>query len=63
MTPLLRQIAEFGRWLTGAILLIVSGTFAHGILVRDYSATDMFLAAVGLATETRVWSKTIALGN
>lgn len=48
-TPLLRQIAGFGRQLTVAILLLAALTFAFGLLVRDYSATDMFLASVSLA--------------
>ncbi|MEY6432223.1 cation-transporting P-type ATPase [Thioalkalicoccus limnaeus] len=48
-TPLLRQIAQFGRWLTVAILTIAALTFAFGTLWRDYSATEMFMAAVGLA--------------
>ena len=48
-TPLLRQMAEFGRWLTGAIIAVAALTFAFGVLTRDYSAPDMFLAAVGLA--------------
>lgn len=48
-TPLLRQMNQFGRWLTIAILVIATATFAFGILARDYSASDMFLAAVGLA--------------
>lgn len=48
-TPLLRQMAQFGRWLTIAILGIALITFAFGSLVRDYVATEMFLAAVSLA--------------
>jgi len=48
-TPLLRQMAQFGRWLTMAILGIAIITFAFGSLVRDYVATEMFLAAVSLA--------------
>jgi magnesium-transporting ATPase (P-type) len=48
-TPLLRQMAQFGRWLTLAILGIAVITFAFGLLVRDYAATEMFLAAVSLA--------------
>ncbi len=48
-TPLLRQMAQFGRWLTVAILGIALITFAFGLLIRDYSATEMFLAAVSLA--------------
>jgi magnesium-transporting ATPase (P-type) len=48
-TPLLRQLAVFGHWLTGAILAIAAFAFAFGTLLRDYSVDDMFLAAVGLA--------------
>ncbi|MDY6980784.1 MAG: cation-transporting P-type ATPase, partial [Pseudomonadota bacterium] len=48
-TPLLRKIAEFSRWLTGAILIIATVTFAFGVLVKDYTISEMFLAAVGLA--------------
>ena len=48
-TPLLRQISQFGRWLTVAILGLAAVTFAFGVLLRDYLATEMFLAAVSLA--------------
>ncbi|WP_078460229.1 cation-transporting P-type ATPase [Solemya velum gill symbiont] len=48
-TPLLRQMAQFGGWLTLAILGIAAITFAFGLLIRGYAATDMFLAAVSLA--------------
>ncbi len=48
-TPLLRRIGQFGRWLTLTILLITSLTFIFGLLFRGYTATEMFLAAVGLA--------------
>ncbi|MEA3273776.1 MAG: cation-transporting P-type ATPase [Pseudomonadota bacterium] len=48
-TPLLRQMAQFGRWLTAAILLLAAASFAFGVLVRDYTAAEMFLASVGLA--------------
>lgn len=48
-TPLLQKIAQFSRWLTGAILIIASGTFAFGVLIKDYTSGEMFLAAVGLA--------------
>jgi magnesium-transporting ATPase (P-type) len=48
-TPLLRQMAQFGRWLTAAILVLAAGSFAFGVLVRDYTAAEMFLASVGLA--------------
>jgi magnesium-transporting ATPase (P-type) len=42
-------MAQFGRWLTVAILGIAIVTFAFGTLVRDYAAAEMFLAAVSLA--------------
>ncbi len=48
-TPLLRQMASFGRWLTLAIVLIAAIAFAFGIAVHGYTAAEMFLAAVGLA--------------
>jgi len=48
-TPLIRQLDRFGRQLTIAILVAAALTMAFGILVRSYSATEMFLAAVGLA--------------
>jgi magnesium-transporting ATPase (P-type) len=48
-TPLLRQIAGFARQLTLIILALAGLTFAFGLLFRAYSATEMFLAAVGLA--------------
>jgi magnesium-transporting ATPase (P-type) len=48
-TPLTRQLAVFGRWLTVAILLLTGATFALGYWLRGFSAADMFLAAVGIA--------------
>jgi magnesium-transporting ATPase (P-type) len=48
-TPLVRQFAHFGRWLTVAILLLAAATFALGYYLRGFSAADMFLAAVGIA--------------
>ena len=48
-TPLLRQMAQFGRWLTLAILGVAIITFVFGSLVRDYVPAEMFLAAVSLA--------------
>ncbi len=48
-TPLVRQMAAFGRMLTGAILALAAGTFAFGVLVHAEPAADMFMAAVGLA--------------
>lgn len=48
-TPLMRKMAVFARWLTGAILAVAAALFAFGVLARGYSASDMFSAAVGLA--------------
>ena len=48
-TPLLRKLAQFSRWLTLAILLVSAMVMLFGVLLRGYSANDMFLAAVGLA--------------
>ncbi len=48
-TPLLRQIAQFGRWLSGAIGILAVATFAFGFWVRDYDLVETFLAAVSLA--------------
>ncbi|NOY72603.1 MAG: cation-transporting P-type ATPase [Gammaproteobacteria bacterium] len=48
-TPLLRQLGQFSRWLTIAIMAIASLTFVFGSLVRDYVIAEMFLAAVSLA--------------
>ncbi len=48
-TPLLRQMDQFARWLTLAILLLAIVTFSFGLLLRGYGAVEMFLAAVSLA--------------
>ncbi|MGV8892362.1 MAG: cation-transporting P-type ATPase [Burkholderiaceae bacterium] len=48
-TPLLRQLAVFGRWLTWAILVLSGFVFAFGVWVSGYAAADMFLVAVGIA--------------
>ncbi len=48
-TPMLRQMDHFSRLLTMAILFIAGVTFLFGIGIRDYAASEMFIAAVGLA--------------
>lgn len=48
-TPLLKQLAHFGRWLTVAILLLATATFVFGFFYRAYPLTEMFMAAIGLA--------------
>jgi magnesium-transporting ATPase (P-type) len=67
-TPLLRQMAQFGHWLTMAILVIAAANFAFGVLVRDYMIADMFLASVSLAVAAipeglpAIMTITLALG-
>ncbi len=48
-TPLLQDIARFGRWLSVAIVTLAALTFAFGYWVRDYDILETFLAAVSLA--------------
>ncbi len=48
-TPLLRQMSEFGRWLTLIILVAAVLIFGFGVWVRAYPMTDMFMAVVGLS--------------
>ena len=48
-TPLLQQMNIFARWLTLTIGIIAAATFAYGILLQNYTVSEMFLAAVGLA--------------
>jgi potassium/sodium efflux P-type ATPase len=48
-TPLLRQMARFGRQLTVGILLLAGLTLAFAVGVRGYAVVDAFMAAVGLA--------------
>jgi magnesium-transporting ATPase (P-type) len=67
-TPLLRKMAVFARWLTAFILVAAGVLFAFGLLVRGYSATEMFTAAVGLAVAAipeglpAILTVTLALG-
>ncbi|MEJ2393427.1 MAG: cation-transporting P-type ATPase [Candidatus Thiodiazotropha sp.] len=48
-TPLLRQLDIFGRKLTLAILGLALISFLFGVLLRDYTVSEMFMASVGLA--------------
>lgn len=48
-TPLLRQVAVFGRWLSAVIVMVSVLTFAIGHWVRETGMAEMFLAAVSLA--------------
>jgi len=49
MTPLLRQMADFARLLTGIIVVIAALTMIFGVFVHNNSMSEMFMAAVGLA--------------
>jgi|688.fasta_scaffold61667_2 magnesium-transporting ATPase (P-type) len=48
-TPLLRQMAQFGRWLSAGIVVVAGATFAFGYWIRGFDAVEMFMAAVSLA--------------
>jgi magnesium-transporting ATPase (P-type) len=49
VTPLLRQIAEFSRWLTLIILVAAAITFLYGWSVQHSSPPELFMAVVSLA--------------
>ncbi|MBK8814493.1 MAG: cation-transporting P-type ATPase [Methylococcaceae bacterium] len=49
VTPLLRQIAEFSRWLTVLILAVSAITFFYGWSIEHSSPTELFLSVVSLA--------------
>jgi magnesium-transporting ATPase (P-type) len=49
VTPLVRQIAEFSRWLTVIILAVAVVTFIYGWSIEHSSPTELFLAVVSLA--------------
>ncbi len=67
-TPLLRQIAQFSKWLTAAILVMAGSTFAYGYFVQGFLWQDMFATAVGLAVAAipeglpAVMTVTLAIG-
>jgi magnesium-transporting ATPase (P-type) len=48
-SPLLRQMAVFGRWLTLVVLSLATGIFFYGWLWQDYPLNEIFLAAVSMA--------------
>ena len=48
-SPLLRQMAVFGRWLTLVVLSLAAGIFVYGWLWQDYPLNEIFLAAVSMA--------------
>lgn len=48
-TPLLADMSRFARYLTLIIVALAGLTFAFGVLLRGYSASEMLMASVGLA--------------
>jgi magnesium-transporting ATPase (P-type) len=48
-TKFIRQLEEFSRLLTIAIIGLAVATFAFGFFIRSYKISEMFLAGVGLA--------------
>ena len=49
VTPLLRQIADFSRWLTLTILVVATVTFLYGWTIQHSTPTELFMAVVSLA--------------
>lgn len=48
-TPLLRQLAVFGRWLSGVIMVLAIAMLVYGMLLGHYRLDVMLLAAVSIA--------------
>lgn len=48
-TPLVRQMAQLGRWITLAVLAAATLLFVFGWWVRELPVLQTFMAAVGLA--------------
>lgn len=67
-TPLVRQMAQLGRWITLAVLAAAALLFGFGWGVRGLPAVDTFMAAVGLAVAAipeglpAILSVTLAIG-
>lgn len=67
-TPLVRQMAQFSRWLAAAILGISAMTFVIGVAWRGHPMSDMFMMVVALAASAipeglpAIMTVTLALG-
>ena len=48
-TGLTMRMDEFSKWLTGAILILATLTLIFGLVLRDYTFTELFFASVALA--------------
>jgi magnesium-transporting ATPase (P-type) len=48
-TPLTRQMTTFGKQLSAAIVVLAVVVFLSGLLLHDYSVSELFLAAIGFS--------------
>lgn len=48
MTPLLKKMTVFARWLSGIIIIAATILFLIGFFIHQLSAHDMFMASVGI---------------
>ncbi|HAU0948201.1 TPA: cation-transporting P-type ATPase [Legionella pneumophila] len=48
MTPLIKKMSRFSQWLSGFILVFAGALFLIGYFLHQFSAQDMFMAAVGI---------------
>lgn len=49
VTPFVRQMGRFSRWLTGVILIIAAILLMHGYLAGDHDFGQLFMAVVSLS--------------
>lgn len=67
-TPLLRQMAVFGRWLAVVIIVLAVSLLLYGLLLHDYTSGEIFTAAVSIAVAAipeglpAIMTITLALG-
>jgi magnesium-transporting ATPase (P-type) len=67
-TPLLQQMAQFSKWLTGFILVLAAAILAWGYLVRGMPFDELFVLVVGLSVASipeglpAVLTVTLAIG-
>ncbi len=67
-TPLVRQIAEFSKWLAIAIVALAAVTFVIGVAWRGHPPSDMFMMVVALVASAipeglpTILTVTLALG-
>ncbi|MGL4208378.1 MAG: HAD-IC family P-type ATPase, partial [Candidatus Adiutrix sp.] len=48
-TPLIRQMAAFGKTVAGVVLGVATLVFLFGLFYRDYETSELLLATIGLA--------------